>query len=525
MQYTLDPAKAGARINGTSSGLSKVAKAIKNDMLSEKVSMLDDRTYTNTMDKNSEVGLSLALPAFVELPAGSETGTLAPGTMLNQEFILDPAQMFRGANPFILEFDTDDPDYNPEDDSPYPHADPQAAITVIAVKGYDFCDGYIYFGAGGANTAYVNNAGYNSTSGPSDAFSIDGGASDDMLYHHSFFYGYEPHMAWVEEAGNSWNHFEPNSLCTFSVVTEDLYDASGASVAVSIDKFEASFIDSLKDQVTGEFDNANTPGLEMFIKEYGGYDDAFANFKYVYLEIANRGSDPIPADLYWGTFSDWDVGVDVGVGMVGDGVSAYRIYDTGDPAYQFGMGAVPMLGNLYLGGSPTMGAYGTHMLANDPVVYDSYIVDSLFYYIDNCAPYTDCYYPGTEVGTNPGQDMSAIIVGDKQFVDGDAVIKGGLVMFGFTDAAAPADDVAGVMDFANKFAGFGRGDVNNDRVVNLLDLCVLNCYVNDCGCTPYPFLYLGDVNADGNINTADVDYLFNYLFMGGPLPTGDWIVR
>ena len=81
------------------------------------------------------------------------------------------------------------------------------------------------------------------------------------------------------------------------------------------------------------------------------------------------------------------------------------------------------------------------------------------------------------------------------------------------------------MCFANKFAGFGRGDVNNDCVINLVDLCLLNAYVNCGGQEPYPFEYLGDIDGNPGIDNGDVTYLFNYLFMGGPLPIGDWVVR
>ena len=40
-----------------------------------------------------------------------------------------------------------------------------------------------------------------------------------------------------------------------------------------------------------------------------------------------------------------------------------------------------------------------------------------------------------------------------------------------------------IQNFANKFAGFGRGDVNNDDVINLLDLVRLANWIADAsGC-------------------------------------------
>lgn len=509
-------------------GLTKYAQDLKNSMVNRQAA-LDEGVALN-LDKSRDNYVSQGAPDFVTIPAGDETGILAPGAMLNQEFTLTPSMMTRGNNPFYVLVDTDDPDYNPEDDSPYPHADPQEIITVVAVKGYDFCDGYVNFGTG-TNTAYFTNAGWQNNAGsPSDAFMIDD--YEAFLYHHSFFYAYEEaHIAWQEEAGNGINHFEPNSACTAGSWTEDLYASDGSSVVVNGDVFSATWIDSLKDKTTGEFDPFATIGMEMTINAYGGFDDAFANFTYTYFELQNRGNDPLPADLYWGAWADWDVAsylANVGVGMVEDGLSAYRIYDNTAPNFQYGIGTVPLAGNIYPAGDPTTGAYNSVQIANDPYVYDNICVDSLWNTVDECAAFTDCYYPGTELGVNPGQDMSAIITGGKipnTITGNQATFKGGFVMFGFTDAASPQADITEVMNFANKFAGFGRGDVNNDNVVNIVDLCLLNSYVNCGGNPPYPFVYLGDVDGVAGIDQADVDYLFNYLFMGGDMPIGDWIVR
>ena len=526
MNYTVEIVTAKANTSKAGSSFSKIAKDLRAEMLNETKDLVQNNNIPDTDKSNESVNLSLAAD-FVRFPGGTTTatGVLGAGLANNQEFVLDPALMLRGTNPFEVTIDADDPDYAPEDPSTYPHADPLASITVIGVKGYDFCDGYVDFGTAGL--AYGSNNGFMVEQGvPADGFTLN--TTDEYLYHHTYFYGYEyGHVVWAEEGGDGQNHFEPNSLCDEATFNLDIYDAAGFNRTATGDVFSASFIDSLKDAY-GDFDYANTPGLEMFIKEYGVQDADFANFVYIYVEIVNRGSDPLPADLYWGTFSDWDVGggSNVNVGMIGDGASCYRSYDVSAPNLQYGCGAVPMAGNLFAGTlAPTMGAYGTFAVANDPLVYDDIMVDSIFAYVDGCPGYTDCYYPGTEVGTNPGVDMSGILTADKVFVDGDATIKGGIVVFGLDNSAAPGADVTAVMNLANKFAGFGRGDVNNDNVINILDLCVLNCYVAGCGCSIYPFEYLGDVDADGDIDGDDVTYLFTYLFLGGDMPVGDWVVR
>ena len=37
-----------------------------------------------------------------------------------------------------------------------------------------------------------------------------------------------------------------------------------------------------------------------------------------------------------------------------------------------------------------------------------------------------------------------------------------------------------------------------------------------------PFEHLADVNADGAVDVADINYLFDYYFNAGPCPQGDW---
>lgn len=62
-----------------------------------------------------------------------------------------------------------------------------------------------------------------------------------------------------------------------------------------------------------------------------------------------------------------------------------------------------------------------------------------------------------------------------------------------------------------------RGDANHDGTVNSADVAYLINYLFVGGSQPNPYA-TGDVNCDGMINGADVVYLINYLFVGGPPP-------
>ncbi|OGC84119.1 MAG: hypothetical protein A2W07_05130 [candidate division Zixibacteria bacterium RBG_16_43_9] len=62
-----------------------------------------------------------------------------------------------------------------------------------------------------------------------------------------------------------------------------------------------------------------------------------------------------------------------------------------------------------------------------------------------------------------------------------------------------------------------RGDANNDAKVTIADVVYLVNYLFKGGPPSY-LLEAGDANCDGNVTVSDVIYLINYLFKGGPKP-------
>ena len=60
------------------------------------------------------------------------------------------------------------------------------------------------------------------------------------------------------------------------------------------------------------------------------------------------------------------------------------------------------------------------------------------------------------------------------------------------------------------------------QLTGIADIIYLAATVNNAGPGAIPFAHLGDVNADGNINMTDVNYLMAYYFDCGPCPMGDW---
>jgi hypothetical protein len=90
------------------------------------------------------------------------------------------------------------------------------------------------------------------------------------------------------------------------------------------------------------------------------------------------------------------------------------------------------------------------------------------------------------------------------------------------DRAAIEEEIRNLAYRANKMAGFARGDINDDGVVDALDLSRLTAIVlgySNVQIFPHPDN--ADVDLNGFIDPSDVTYLFNYL-MGGPAPRGEW---
>lgn len=69
----------------------------------------------------------------------------------------------------------------------------------------------------------------------------------------------------------------------------------------------------------------------------------------------------------------------------------------------------------------------------------------------------------------------------------------------------------------NFFTIFLAGDANSDGVVNSADLVYLINFLFIGGPLPVP-LEAGDCNSDGVVNSADLVYLINHFFIGGPSP-------
>ena len=92
----------------------------------------------------------------------------------------------------------------------------------------------------------------------------------------------------------------------------------------------------------------------------------------------------------------------------------------------------------------------------------------------------------------------------------------------FYPKKCPGAEIAPLAHLVNKWAGFGRGDVNDDGNINLVDIIYLAGTVNG-GPGAVPFEHLSDVNDDSAIDDADVTALIDYYFWCGECPAGSFI--
>jgi hypothetical protein len=276
-------------------------------------------------------------------------------------------------------------------------------------------------------------------------------------------------------------------------------------------------IDSLQAEGLWPHQAGPTIGLLIKYREVGTYGLDFADFKLVVVDVINRNAAPVNG-LYYGVFEDWDpVGGDNGNADMVEGY-AY-IYGTTNV---YGHMGLPRSGSYWPDGSKTDPAYNVKINDNAAEVYPTAAcaecpLDSLFAWIDTRPE-------GNVEITNPGvTDRSYEFAMGKRDLAGNGEFSYGFAIFGFLNSADFPGDATALSKFVNKYAGFARGDVNDDDLIDLRDLVKLANYVGSGGPGPAPFKHLGDVDADGDVDSDDCTYLAAYYFTGGQPPQSTFV--
>jgi hypothetical protein len=465
---------------------------------------------------------------WINPPSGGASVAFAVAPSAGQSFTFEFDRTFMNLladNFFYVEIVSDDPDYNVED----PLAVPQGVIEYHIP--YEYCPvatEIIAFGVTGEE--WVSNRGEFGDGVITFDFTLTG--ADDPLYEGTaFFMTSMDDAAWntyPSFVGTDYGYLYPFYVgpyvngdcggCDFGVTLPVEYTIDGgASYNNTVgDLCSLSVIDSLQGSVSPHQAGPSI-GLEVEYREVGTYGADFGDFKLVVVDVINRNAGAVNG-LYCGNLEDWDV-VDYTTNDGGGNVDKGYIYlfDNTDDDYYGNIG-IPQSGSYWPDATKTDPMYNARVLHNVDDIYNSRSLDSLYQWTNNNPEGNLRFSPP---GAAPN-DKTYVVAWTKVDLAGNATKKYGYAFYGVQNTASINADTEALAKFINKYAGFARGDVNNDDQINLLDVVRLSRYVASLGPGPTPFKHLGDVDNDGDVDGDDCLYLADYYFTGGPPPKSDF---
>ncbi len=534
---------------------SRAVKAFKGSGL---VTVTDETTVdassTRTMNR-----AAAAVPVWLNNPASTPI-VVNPGDTFDVVLDVNQSILPRGPNKVYIQFDTDDPDFFVNNVT----EDPEVLATLVGGCLIDTT--HLHFGAGSANLQTVANSGrlgtgdWNPTPGN---FDILGDAVS--FYQGTYVYGVTRNRValnsqdWWSGGGeaDSWISMQAdpnrcNDDCkpalqtgvslgsisadgiTYTPLTGNLvckdyidsvliYDPDGAGAAAwNWLNFETAFFDA--DSTMGLYVSTSTFGAVDVAAPYEMLNDVSVEV----MKVKTRNGQQL---------DNWKFGVGIDFDIVNpDTIGIDRTISTA-----FAYGADENLGakvwgmvKLPFGGGCTGDIYtpikNVKALARAQsmttpstggTARGNGFVDSSYFWMSQPIG-------GSSQGSMHSaddQDVFATFV-EKSFAAGGDSVQFAVAHFAMVvDGPTNSANYAPLATLLNKWVGFGRGDINNDGIVNLADIIALADNVAGSGPGAIPFAHLGDVNNDGSINSADVTYLVNYYFHYGPCPVGAFIIQ
>lgn len=532
----------------TNRPVSEVEFGANNNLLAS-----SEESLRNERDYRAAMVLPSYLNGVVEPFAGQ---TLGAGDSLDLVLDVNPTNINRGPQTFYIELDTDDPDYYLSAGSiAQPNADPELVVTLVGGCLGDTT--YLHFGIGGDDFQPVSNTTRLADSdwGPTGIeFNGEGGYVFQACYLFGVsveriamnvknWFGQAETNSWISVQGDPnycdnsckpalitgvalgtiWNgsSYDPvvgNMVCKSWIDSVQDFSLGGGIALWNWRNYGAPFNDSLTMGVSA---NTRTIGVEGMPE--------FEHFTVEIFDVTNRSlSDSIPAWKF-GAIIDYDASR-----FVLGGAHDTLIYDQSNSAtwttsvnngvdyafgtvkLPFGCGYTPMVNGMSL--DSDQGQFESTAGRGNPYF------DSTYFYLSLAQ------------GTERGHSMSAAVQDEQShstlvwhnFAPGQT-ISFASVQFGFDagvtnpKADGGGGEIGALAHFANKWVGFGRGDVNDDDAINLGDIMTLADIVGGSVPGAIPFEHLADVDADGDVDNADLNYLINYYFQCGPCPGGDWV--
>jgi hypothetical protein len=407
------------------------------------------------------------------------------------------------------------------------------------------------FGMGSINHAPVHNTGEIGNQNGEGVWELDG--EDNRYWQGGLFYAADIYrLAWTTDSWHGgdppdfWNSLLPDPNCYDQCepwVTpdpillgrmshdggynyDDVYGYAAAYAYIdSVVNFDCHGTGWDWSNIECPFDNALTMGIRVEEYMYGAIDEpALANVAIFRHDITNR--NPTPVEVYIGAFHDFDLDGSLNGFDLFKFDAAYSIaYGSPcSPAYPFTNGVVYGNGKIPMDVDPMI---GVHNIDAQQAMWhaDNVALDSMYYWMTNYSGQTaqagiDMNFPCDPLSETDDRDAWMSFIGREWNDEGG--YQFGTYFFGYA-AADVTDDVffQNLAILVNQFAGFKRGFINTDNVINLADVVALYNMVNAGGPGPL-FEHLADVNADGVVDNGDVLYLANFCFCVGPAPLGVW---
>ncbi len=483
-----------------------------------------------------------------------------PGDTFDVVLDVNQSILPRGPNKVYIQFDTDDPDFFVNNVT----EDPEVLATLVGGCLIDTT--HLHFGAGSANLQTVANSGrlgtgdWNPTPGN---FDILGDAVS--FYQGTYVYGVTRNRvalnsqdwwsgggeadSWISMQadpnrcnddckpalqtgvslgsittdGISYTPLTGNLVCKDYIDSVLIYDPDGAGAAAwNWLNFETAFFDA--DSTMGLYVSTSTFGAVDVAAPYEMLNDVSVEV----MKVKTRNGQQLD-NWKFGVGIDYDI-VNPDTCGIDRTISTVFTYgaDANLGAKVWGMVKLPFGGGcageeytplkntkaLDRAQSMTSSSAGGTARGNG-------FVDSSYFWMSQPIG-------GSSQGSMHSADDQDVFA---TFVEKSFAAGGDSIMFAIAHFAMVVDGPTNSANYAplatllNKWVGYGRGDINNDGIVNLADIIALADNVAGSGPGAIPFAHLGDVNNDGSINSADVTYLVNYYFHYGPCPVGAFIIQ